>query len=95
MHQGDPAIMETNDVSVSGRARESLPLDAGRQYSAVQLFFLRRLQALAEIAGSDAVAEGWQGKLLAKALYSTYIDCRTLNVDTEARALLDGQETKL
>jgi hypothetical protein len=56
---------------------------------AAQAFFLGRMARLRAIQDFHKPAfEPWQQALLARAIYSTYRDCRDLGVADEAQSLL-------
>lgn len=73
------------------------PTQAGglRSYSPTQLFFLTRLSWLIrqrrELMNTLEPAD-WRRRLLAKALYSTFLSCQEEGVGDEAKGLLAQQQ---
>lgn len=72
------------------------PVHSGglRSYSPTQLFFLTRLSWLIRQRReliNTLDASDWRRKLLDKALYSTFLDCRDEGVEDEAKSLLAQQ----
>ena len=65
-----------------------------RSYAPTQLFFLTRLSWLIRQRRelmNTLDASDWRGKLLNKALYSTFLDCVEEGVGDEAKGLLAQQ----
>lgn len=62
-----------------------------RRHSAEQALFLRRFRDLLEkrqqYSGRFAISD-WRRRLIDKALYSTFLDCMSLEVGDEAREIL-------
>jgi len=61
-----------------------------KPYTEVQLFFLLRLERLLRVRREHSAlanSNDWWGKLLNKAIYSTYCDCIELGVGEDARSL--------
>jgi hypothetical protein len=61
-----------------------------RDYDEAQLFFLKRLYRLTELARSrgSCADEDWKVQLLRRATYSTLCDCLELDTGVEALRLL-------
>lgn len=61
-----------------------------RTYDEAQLFFLKRMYRLTQLARShgSAVDEQWKVHLLRRAIYSTLCDCLEQEVGPEALRLL-------
>ena len=61
-----------------------------RSYKAVQVFFLLRLGLMLRLrqnTPSTYEAGNWHGRMLNKAVYSTYRDCVELGLEDDAHAL--------
>lgn len=56
-------------------------------------FFLRRLRRLVAL-DRDPDLTDQERRLVRKAIYSTYLDCRALGVGEEARALLSAASSR-
>lgn len=59
----------------------------GKVYTPVQALFLGRILRLSTLK-SDVGLEPWQSTLVRKAIYSSLMDCKSLDVEDEARAIL-------
>ena len=77
---------------LGGAAGQRNWIDASR-YTIIQRFFLTRLEHLvARRRAFPARAERWQRRLVDHAIYSTYCDCVSLGLTSEARTVLRGEE---
>jgi hypothetical protein len=64
-----------------------------RAYTAVQRFFLGRLERFVSMRdGSSARFDSWQTALVHRAIYSTYCECVELGLADEARLLLKREQ---
>ncbi|MBM3204292.1 hypothetical protein FJZ55_10370 [Candidatus Woesearchaeota archaeon] len=62
-----------------------------RTYSAVQTFFLRRLERLVRVDRDLATSlspDDWRLRLLRRSTYATYYECLELGLGEEARQVL-------
>lgn len=70
---------------------DQAPSSGPRTYSALQVFFLRRLERLLRVSrelGASLPSGDWRVKLLRRSVYATYYECLEHGVAEEARQFL-------
>jgi hypothetical protein len=81
-------VISENGVPRRGKGGRRDWIDT-RAYTAVQRFFLARLERFVSMRdGASIQMDPWQTALVHRSIYSTYCDCVELGLVDEARLLL-------
>ncbi len=80
--------MEAQDNNAVG-----LTINEEENRNLLQGFYLSRLHGFLLLSQESALVQ-WERDLVKRAIYSTYLDCLSVGLADEARAILQGPESR-
>lgn len=79
--------MEAQDNNAVG-----LTIDKEENRNILEGFYLSRLRGFLSLSEAPGMTH-WEQHLVKRAIYSTYLDCVSVGLADEARAILEGRES--